>query len=200
MPVPDVLAAEMKERLLVDGLWPLRYEDWDDDTFYSLIEVVHDLIARPRHRDRHNLPECSWHYWKFAPIPGQSFYRWQVDRLMARYGVGLRLAAGGVDAGRLVGAAGDDRDELVDQVLQSDNLSVSSAVRHSIALFRRRGADRDSKRSAVVALQRVREDRRPLIKTQMMSKDEGDLFQIANLFEATVELTNRLIAGEAENT
>lgn len=40
MPVADVLAAEMKERLRLDGLWPLRYEDWDDDTFYSLIEVV----------------------------------------------------------------------------------------------------------------------------------------------------------------
>jgi len=125
--------------------------------------------------------------------------------------------------GRLVRAAGDDRDELVEQALQTPNPSDRNAVRHAIALFRSRGVDRENKRSAVLALHRVLEDRRPLINTELMRKDEGALFQIANQFDlrhhdqsqqddydpifldwifwwylATVELTDQLLARQAD--
>jgi hypothetical protein len=164
---------------------------------------------------------CSGHYSNFAQTPAQVLFRWEVDQLFDSYGVGLRLAAGGEDMGRLVRAAGDDRDELVEQSLQTPNPSDRNAVRHAIALFRSRGVDRDNKRSAVLALHRVLEDRRPLIKTELMRKDEGALFQIANEFDlrhsgerqrqdyedayldwifwcylATVELTDRIVASQ----
>jgi hypothetical protein len=228
-PAAEVLAAKIEQDLGLADLWPLDPEGWDLDTFYSLIEVVHDLINRPRHRDRHNLPDsfpdCPWHYSKFAPTPARTLYRWHVDQLFDRYGVGLRLAAGGEDMGRLVRAAGDDRDELVEQALQTPNPSDRNAVRHAIALFRSRGVDRENKRSAVLALHRVLEDRRPLIKTELMRKDEGALFQIANEFDlrhsgerqrpdyedayldwifwwylATVELTDRIVASQVDRS
>jgi len=100
LPADEVLAAEIERRLSVDGLWPLCYEDWDIDTLYGLIEVVHDLVGRPRHRDRHDFGGCSWHYSNFAPTPAQVLYRWDVDQLLDRYGAGLRLAADGEDKGR----------------------------------------------------------------------------------------------------
>jgi len=224
-PAVEVLAAEIEQRLRVDGLWPLRHQDWDSDTFYGLIEVVHDLVARPRHRDQHAFDGCSGHYSNFARIPAQVLYRRDVDRLLDRYGVGLRLAGGGEDMGRLVRAAGDDRDELVEQALQTPNPSDRNAVRHAIALFRSRGVDREIKRSAVLALHRVLEDRRPLIKTELMRKDEGALFQIANEFDlrhsgerqrpdyedayldwifwwylATLELTDRIVASQVDRS
>ena len=224
-PAVEVLAAEIEQRLRVDGLWPLRYQDWDSDTFYGLIEVVYDLVARPRHRDQHAGDGCSGHYSNFAQTPAQALYRWEVDQLLDRYGVGLRLAAGGEDKGRLVHAANDDRDELVEQALQTPNPSDRNAVRHAIALFRSRGADRENKRSAVLALHRVLEDRRPLIKNELMRKDEGALFQIANEFDlrhsgerqrpdyedayldwifwwylATVELTDRIVASQVDRS
>ncbi|GFE17891.1 hypothetical protein Sgleb_59380 [Streptomyces glebosus] len=34
-------------RLGIPDLWPLAPESWDEDTFYGLIEVFHDLRARP---------------------------------------------------------------------------------------------------------------------------------------------------------
>jgi len=224
-PAVEVLAAEIEQRLRVDGLWPLRYQDWDSDTFYGLIEVVHDLVARPRHREQHSFDGCSGHYSNFAQTPAQVLFRWEVDQLLDRYGVGLRLAAGGEDMGRLVRAAGDDRDKLVEQALQTPNPSDRNAVRHAIALFRSRGVDRENKRSAVLALHRVFEDRRPLIKTELMRKDEGALFQIANEFDlrhsgerqrpdyedayldwifwwylATVELTDRIVASQVDRS
>jgi hypothetical protein len=84
-PVTEVLAAELKRRLRIDVLRPLRHRDWDSDTFYSLIEVVHDLVARPRHRYRPDISGCGWHYFGSAPTPGQRLYRWSVDRILARY-------------------------------------------------------------------------------------------------------------------
>ena len=222
-PAAEVLAAEIEQRVRVDGLWPLRYQDWESDTFYDLIEVVHDLVARPRHRDQHAGDGCSGHYSDFAQTPAQMLYRWEVDQLLDRYGVGLRLAAGGEDKGRLVHTAGDDRDELVEQALQTPHPGDRNAVRHAIALFRSRGADREIKRSAVLALHRVLEDRRTLIETELMSKDAGALFQIANKFDlrhsgqrqrtdyedayldwifwwylATLELTDRIVATQGE--
>jgi len=209
----------------VDGLWPLRYEDWDIDTFYGLIEVVHDLVGRPRHRDRHDFGGCSWHYSNFAPTPAQVLYRWDVNQLLDRYSAGLRIAVEGEDTGRLVRVAGDDRNELVARTLQTPNLGDRDAVRHAVALWRDRAANRDMKRSAVLALHRVLEDRRSLIKAELMSKDEGALFQIANEFDlrhsgarqrtdyedayldwifwwylATVELTDRIAASQVDSS
>ncbi len=50
-------------------------------------------------------------------------------------------------------------------------------------MFRSRAADREEKRSAVLALARVLEDRRQLIEDQLDGKDEGALFRIANEFD-----------------
>ena len=224
-PASEVLAAELTKSLHVDVRWPLQHEEWDRDTFFSLVEAVHDLVARPRHRDRHGLPECGWHYSHFARTPGQILYRWNVDQLLERSGAGLRLAAAGEDKGRLVHAADDDREALVEQALQTPNPRDRKAVRHAIALFRSRVADRESKLSATVTLVGLLEERRALIKTELMSQDEGALFQIANQFAirhrradqhgdypdayldwifwcylATVELTDRIVASQIDSS
>ena len=57
------------------------------------------------------------------------------------------------------------------------------AVEHAVALFRARAAGREDKRSAVMALARILEDRRALLKVELLNKDEGALFTIANGFD-----------------
>ena len=37
-------AAQLQKRLGIAGLWPLAPDEWDDSTFYGLIEVYHDLV------------------------------------------------------------------------------------------------------------------------------------------------------------
>lgn len=174
------LNRETFDRLGLDGLWPLRPGGWDEGIFYSLVEVVHDLVARPRHRWWHDYSGCGWHYCRFAAAPGRALYRWQVDRLFARRGVPLRMAAGGEDVGRLVQLAGDDRDEMAARVA---TIEVDRGTReHAVALFRGRGAGVPEKRSAILALLGLLEARRDLVKTELLSKDEGALFSIANQF------------------
>jgi hypothetical protein len=224
-PAAEVLASTLTRSLHADISWPPLSQDWDSDTLYGLIEAVHDLIARPRHRDRHLIVGCRWHYSDFAKTPGQILYRRDVNQLLDRFGAGLRLASEGEDMGRLVRVAGDDRTELVERTLQTPNPGDRDAVRHAVALWRDRAANRDMKRSAVLALHRVLEDRRSLIKAELMSKDEGALFQIANEFDlrhsgarqrtdyedayldwifwwylATVELTDRIGASQVDSS
>nr|WP_237492991.1 hypothetical protein [Streptomyces sp. YIM 132580] len=96
---------------------------------------------------------------------------------------------------------------------------ITARVRHAVALFRARGAAAEGKRSAIVTLAGILEERRALLKDEL-GKDEGALFEIANRYDlrhrradqrgdydeafldwifwwylGTVELTNRLIAS-----
>jgi hypothetical protein len=175
-------SAVLQELLGVPDLWPLQPERWDDDTFYDLIEVFHDLVARPRERWWHGYGSCGFHYRAFAVTPGRALYRWRVNRILAASDIPLQLAGHGEDAGRLVHLVEDDRAELVDRVLLAPEAAVRDQVQHAIALFRGRNATAHDKRSAVVALAHVLERRRSLIKAELLRPDEGALFRIANEF------------------
>jgi hypothetical protein len=219
----DVLEREVRERLGVQLTWPPSVDDLKAlgaDIFSGLVEVVHDLVARPRQIDRdHNWNNCGPHYSTYAHGPAQRLYRHDVNRLLTTADVGLTMAITGEDIGRLIRITDDARTDLVDRALQAAD--APDEVAHAVALFRGRDANRAEKRSAVVALAAVLEARRKLLKDNLLSKDEGSLFMVANTFEirhrnaaqqsdyddvfldwifwwylATVELTNQLVARQ----
>lgn len=99
---------------------------------------------------------------------------------------------------------------------------VKDEVAHAIALFRARSAGASERRSATVVLAGVLEQRRRLLKEELLRKDESALFQIANGFAlrhrrddqrsdydpifldwifwwylATIDLTNQLVVRQA---
>jgi hypothetical protein len=220
-PTVDV-AAVLTERLGQDIAWPLSPEGWDEDTFLGVIEVFHDLVARPRVREGCRSTRCPGHFTDFGVHTGRALYRWWVNRLLASGKSELRLAEDGEDVGRLVRAVDSARGELLELVLATPEPGVRDRVAHAIALFRGRAATEHDKRSAIVALANVLEDRRKLLKASLFSDDEGALFQIANRFDlrhrndkqhtdydpafrdwvfwwylATIELTDRLLARQA---
>jgi hypothetical protein len=131
----------------------------------------------------------------------------------------LRLAETGEDIGRLVRVVDEGRTELLTRALQTSDGSMQERVDHAIAQFRARAATVHDKRSAVLTLAGILEERRELISEKLATKDEGMLFDIANnfairhqrrgqhgdydpvfldwifwLYLSTVELTNRLLA------
>ncbi|MCF6746557.1 hypothetical protein E9529_20215 [Blastococcus sp. KM273128] len=213
-------------------LWPLTHlgeltgieQTWDEDLFFDVVEALHDLIARPRRRVWHEYHR-EHDYTDFARRPGQAVYRWRVNELLARAAVPLRLANSGPDTGLLVQPTGDPRDQLTERALTTSDPAERDEVAHSVALFRRRDATREDKRSAVVAIARVLEHQRTLLKNTLLSKDERALFAIANGFDlrhrnadqrsdydeafldwvfwwylGTVELTTSLVARPAPPT
>jgi len=220
-PQHEVLDAATEDLLGTAGLWPLRPDKWDDDTFYSLVEAVHDLVARPRDRSWHDYSHGGWHYSNFAIKLGQFLYRWQVNRLLARLDPGLELASDGEDTGRLVHTNNNDRRKLVDRALGTSTAGRDD-IGHAVALWRGRTANDQNKRSAIFSLARMLESHRTLLKRELLSKDENALFEIANRYDlrhrnasqrvdydpvfldwvfwwylATVELADRLLARQA---
>ena len=167
------------------------------------------------------LTGCIGHYSNFSVESGRAIYRWKVNRLLESSGDALRLADRGEDVGRLVRMTDDPRAELVERALDGAQPEAAARVAHAVALFRRRDATDQDKRSAIVALAQVLEQRRQLLKASLFSDDEVALFVIANKFDlrhrdekqhtdydpafldwvfwwylATVELTDRLLARQ----
>jgi hypothetical protein len=221
--VPDTLIAR---ELGVEGLWPLEQRRLVDDMdlFFDVVELLHDLISRPLTRSWHPYCECGWHHGDFEIEPGRVVYRWRVNKILACSDIRLRLAEDSDDIGRLVTATDDARAELVQAVVARDDGEPADQVRHALALFRQRGADRNQKRSAVAALALVLEERRHNVLTDALAKsDRSALFDIANnfhvrhqdakqkrdydefyldwifwLYLASIELTNRVIDEQAK--
>ncbi|MFJ6012447.1 hypothetical protein [Streptomyces sp. NPDC092952] len=215
--LPDA-SALIERRLGIPDLWPLAPTTWDDDIFYGLIEVFHDLVSRPRLRSFHSYGGCGWHHSEFHNGPARILYRTKINKLLNEAGTEYELAAEGEDLGRLVAVTDDARSQLVHRVLNDSPPAITDRVRHAIALFRARDASLESKRSAIVAAVGILEERRTLIREDLGKPHDGALFEIANRFDlrhrradqladyndafldwifwwylATVELTNKLI-------
>ena len=220
---PEHASEQLEDRLGVPDLWPLPRSRlrWTRDLFFDLMEALHDVVARPRSRFWHDHAGCGWHYANFALEPGQRLYRWRINRLLDRSDAALRLAQEGGDVGRLVVTTDEARAELISTMVEREG-TTAGRVRHALALFRAREATEHDKRSAVVVLAGVLEERRGLLKDHLLRKDERSLFQIANEFAlrhqtesqkadydpdfldwvfwwylATIELSDRLLAKRA---
>jgi hypothetical protein len=182
-PSPDP-AAILSRRLGYAVEWPPRQPraGWTLDQFCDLVEVFHDLVARPSTRWYHDYSGCGWHYSTFATGPARRLYRWRVNRLLAASTLGLRLAEDGEDLGRLVRVEPTGLEDLAQKALAAAPPETAHRVWHAIALFRSRTASVEECRSAVITLAGILEERRDLLKAELLTKDEGALFQIANAF------------------
>jgi len=175
-------------------LWPIRVtesifggaravpDEWPDHVLFDVIEALDELVARPRQRHWHGHHE-EWDYSDYSRPAGKLVYRWKVNSVLERSGATLRLAESGEDAGLLVTSPTDARANLVEQVLETAEPKIQDLVTHAVAVFRRRDATPFDKRTACKYLADVLEARRTLLKENLLTKDEGALFQIANSYE-----------------
>jgi hypothetical protein len=183
-PLPDRSAILHERAGYPVADWPLALNrpGWELDDFCDLIEVFHDLVARPTSRWWHSYSSCGWHYSAFATGPGRRLYRWRINRLLASSTLGLRLAEEGEDLGRLVRVEPSGLEDLPERALEAATPQNVDRVRHAIALFRSRNATVEERRSAVIALAGILEERRKLLKAEVLPEDERALFTIANGF------------------
>lgn len=80
-------------------------------------------------------------------------------------------------------ATSEGLDTAIDTVLRQPPEDSREEVVQAVALFRSRHRDVATMRSSVVALAGVLEKYRGLLKAELLSKDEGALFDIANNFD-----------------
>lgn len=212
---------ELELRVGKAHLWAADPAGWSEADLCDFAEVFHDIAARPTKGWFHNYSNCGWHPAKFSRKSGQALYRWRLNQILDTTTLDLRMAEAGEDQGRMVRSTPGQLGELIAGMLDSSS-DARGSVAHAIALFRARGATREQGRSAIVALAGVLEQRRALLKTHLLTKDEGALFEIANRYDlrhqnasqrggydsaflewvfywylATVQLTDRLLVARA---
>lgn len=149
---------------------------------FDLLEVCHDLVARPSRRSWHDYGE-EWDYLDFDRPAGQLVYRWRINAVLDRSDLHLRIAGAGLDTGRLVQTPGDPRSELGEHALAATPPEHVERVSHAITKFRGREATREDKRDAIKALGDVLEHQRPEVRKILGKKDEGALFNILNEYD-----------------
>jgi hypothetical protein len=209
---------ELHRKSGTPGLWQVAPLSWTGSLFFDVVEVFHDLVARPR-LTWHDASAVLWRFDDFNQDAGQELFRFWINGLFERSPLPYRLSESGEDVGRLVLAESNEEHAFFEAMSNRSDPTTAGEVRHAIASFRARGVTREQKRSAVLSLARILEERKPLLEASLRRRDESTLFQIANKFDirhrdglqqsdyddafldwmfrwylATIELSDKLIA------
>jgi hypothetical protein len=172
-----VLVLELRK----SNLCPIRsrLDDYSEDDLFDVIEFLYDHCSKPIDRTWHSWNDCGWHCSTFDRESGRAEYREKMNRILQIYMDGFELS---VD-GEVLSLPDSGLEELLDAALPSvDPDNIEARIEAARRKFRRYRSPLDERRDAIRDLADVLEYLRPKMKGILMSKDEGDLFNLANNF------------------
>lgn len=177
----DSVEAFVFLRLRTPNLWPfdVQIDDYSDHELFDMIELLFDIVSKPTDNYYHSYGDCGYHYSKFDQAAGQQFFRDELNVILADYQSGYELSREGeiLELG-----ASDQRALLTEELPAIDPKNINERVNRARNHYRRFGASLADRRNAVRELADVLEFLRPQLKGIVTSKDEGELFNIANNF------------------
>lgn len=157
----------------------VQLSDYSEDDLFDVVEFLYEHSSKPTERVWHDWSQCGWHCSEFDREAGRREYRDELNRVLALYDRGYELTS----EGDVLELPDSGLEQLVDAPLPNvDEESVGSRVKAAQRKFRRHGATLDERRGAVRDLADVLEFLRPRVKEVLTSKDESDLFNLANNF------------------
>ena len=162
-------------------LFPIEthIERYSEDNLFDVIELLYDLVSKPTKGNFHSWSNCGWHYSEFDKNVGQSEFLSQINPQLNDYQEGYELSQKGEIL--LKGGPGL-HDLLVTEISGRDPKNIDDKVKYAVLKFQRHRASVEDKREAVRTLADVLEFLRPEIKKFPITKDEGEIFNIANNF------------------
>ncbi len=182
---PGLLGTDLQAEILLSlrkpDLWPVHstIDKWSEDDLFDMLEFLFDHISMPTERHFHDYSACGWHCHKFDRVSGRTRYREKLNRLLRAYDSGFELT----EQGEVVAIPPTGFEPLMSAELpEYDDANVTSRVDAAINKFRRHRSSIEDRRDAVRDLADVLEFLRPRLKEVLLSKDEQDLFNIANNF------------------
>lgn len=168
-------------RKLRKDLWPVddSWETYGEEDLFDAIELLFDLVSAPVDGFYHGYSDCGWHYESFDRQSGQNKYCDEINDIIQDYADGYELSS---DGEILLGAHQGLEDLLVTHLPELNTENVETRIERAILKFRRYRSSVDERREAVRSLADVLEYLRPRLREVLLSKDESDLFNIANNF------------------
>jgi len=185
--VAGTMGEAIDDRFLLDLgreiSWPFGRDDvlkWDDDTLFDVIEYMYDRVSKGNEGlgGFHSSSGCGWHFTAFDPEPARREYRTRINQILRRADIGYELGVDGVIERSLP----EGMESLIANAPRGVDAHNRLLVEGAIHKFRRRGATPTDRRDAIRDLADVLEHMRAGVKSHLLSKDEGALFEIANKF------------------
>lgn len=177
-------------RLMTRGLWPItkNYGVYTEENAFDVIELLYDTVSKPT-KGNYHADYCGWHYSEFDKAAGQEEFRETINQALRYYKEGFELRSSG-DVAPLLSP------QLTilaqNELPKYDPQHVEGPVQHAIAVYRKRGASLEDKKSAVLELSGVLEFLRPRVRDMIHSKDEDAMFTIANGFSIRHQKDNQI--------
>lgn len=183
--VPGTLGHDLSGALLLElrkrDITPIRIKikDYEEDDLFDMIEFLYEHCSKPIERHYHSWSDCGWHCQTFDREPGRQEFRAKINKVLALYGSGYELSADG----EILGLADTGLEGLFEAPIPGvDPENISKRVEAARNKFRRYRSSLDERRDAIRDLADVLEYLRPQLKNVITSKDESDLFNLANNF------------------
>lgn len=170
-------------RLRKRHLWPIegRISAYSEDDLFDVIELLYDCASEgiETRGTFHQWDGCGWHYDAFDGPKGRAEFRKAINDILIEYGPGYDLTP----AGEIIVRAPSGLVDLEHAPKPpGDRDNVQMRVDQAISKFRRRGASFHERKDAVRDLADILEFLRPAAKSVLLSRDEADLFELANNF------------------
>jgi hypothetical protein len=162
-------------------LWPIedRLSEYTEEDLFDVVEFLHDNISKPLEGYFHSYYGCGMHYSTFSQPEGQDEFRAAVNPILACFDTGFVLST----EGEILHVAEPGFTPLLEAELPStDETNVEARVKAAVKRFRRQRSSLEDRRHALRDLADVLEYLRPQVRSVLTSKDESDLFNIANNF------------------
>ena len=182
---PGTLGSDIEAAMFLalrrDDVWPIsaRSASYSEEALFDVIEFLHDHVSKPDEGYYHSWNSCGWHYRTFDSEAGRLEFRRRMNELLKDYGDGYELSA----AGEVLLIGEPALESLLKASVQSgDPTNVDARVSAAVLKFRRYKSSADDRRDAVRDLADVLEYLRPRVKEVLSSKDEADIFILANNF------------------
>lgn len=168
-------------KLRKENLWPMeeRIAEYSEDDLFDVIEVLYDNVSLGVSGRMHSYAGCGMHYDIFDPEEGQAEFRTALNELLIDYAPGFEITRDG----EIVHVAEEGFESLFNAPIpHADGVNVTQRIEAAVRRYRSRSSHVDDRREAVRMLIDVLEYLRPQVKDVFASRDEADLFNIANNF------------------
>lgn len=168
-------------RLHKEDLWPVQdhVHRYKEDDLFDMIELLFDHVSKPLKKTQSTILGYGPRFHDFDRKVGCREFRAAINDLLADYKQGYELTG----RGEVRAAPASGMEPLMaEKVRHPDSANVVMRVEAAKQKFLRRGGTMEDHRDAVRDLAAVLEFLRPAAKKVLNTKDEADLFRLANEF------------------
>lgn len=164
-----------------ENVWPIsrNIDSYKEDDLFDVIEFLFDTVSKPIEGYFHSWNDCGMHYSSFNKAEGRERYQKVINPLLAIYGNGFTLS----EDGEMLTTPEQGMAQLLEADLPKlDPTNIEGRVRAATILFRKQKSSLEDRKHALRDLADVLEYLKPQMQSILTSKDESDLFNIANNF------------------